>query len=87
MQCCSKSQYPNRNLPFEHGSLLKSSVGSNREIQTSSKYHFYQRTNKRQTKFSFHFVSLQEALKEVALLSDKKASQASDIPVKIIKEN
>ena len=38
-------------------------------------------------KFSFHFVTLEETLKEVALLSDKKASQASDIPVKIIKEN
>ena len=38
-------------------------------------------------KFSFHFVTLEEALKEVALLSNKKASQASDIPVKIIKEN
>ena len=38
-------------------------------------------------KFSFHFVTLEETLKDVALLSDKKASQASDIPVKIIKEN
>ena len=38
-------------------------------------------------KFSFHFVTLEETLKEVALLSEKKASQASDIPVKIIKEN
>ena len=38
-------------------------------------------------KFSFHLVTLEETLKEVALLSDKKASQASDIPVKIIKEN
>ena len=37
-------------------------------------------------KFSFHFVTLGETLKEVALLSDRKASQASDIPVKIIKE-
>ena len=38
-------------------------------------------------KFSFHLVTLEETFKEVALLSDKKASQASDIPVKIIKEN
>ena len=38
-------------------------------------------------KFSFHLVTLEETLKEVALLSNKKASQASDIPVKIIKEN
>ena len=36
-------------------------------------------------KFIFHFVTLEEALKEVALLSDKKASQASNIPVKVIK--
>ena len=38
-------------------------------------------------KFTFHFVTLEETLKEVALLSNKKASQASNIPVKIIKEN
>ena len=36
-------------------------------------------------KFSFHFVTLEENLEEVSLLSDKKASQASDIPVKIKK--
>ena len=42
---------------------------------------------KGQPKFSFHFVTLEEILKEVALLSDKKASEASDISVKIIKEN
>ena len=39
------------------------------------------------TKFSFNFVTLEETLKEVALLSRKKASQVSDIPVKIFKEN
>ena len=38
-------------------------------------------------KFSFHLVTLEETFKEVALLSDKKASQTSDIRVKIIKEN
>ena len=38
-------------------------------------------------KLSFHFVTLEETLKGVALLSDKKASQAADIPFKIIKEN
>ena len=38
---------------------------------------------KDQPKFSFHFVTLEETLKEVA----KKASQASDGPIKIIKEN
>ena len=42
---------------------------------------------KDQPKLSFHFVTLEETLKEVALLSDKKASQTSDIPIKIIKEN
>ena len=42
---------------------------------------------KRLPKCSFHFVTLEETLKEVALLSDKKASQPLDIPVKIIKEN
>ena len=38
-------------------------------------------------KFSFHYVTSGETFKEVPLLSDKKASQASDIPVKIIKEH
>ena len=38
-------------------------------------------------KFSIHFVTLEEILKEVALLSDKKASQASNNSVKISKEN
>ena len=38
-------------------------------------------------KFSFQLVTLEKTPKEVALLRDKKASQASDIPVKIIKEN
>ena len=37
-------------------------------------------------KFNFHFVTLEETLKEVSLLNDKNASQASDIPVRIIKE-
>ena len=36
---------------------------------------------KGQPKFSFHFVTLEETLKKVALLCDKKASEASDIPV------
>ena len=38
---------------------------------------------KGQHKFSFHIAILEETLKEVALLSDKKVSQPSDIPVKI----
>ena len=37
--------------------------------------------------FSFEFVSLEETIKEVNKLSIKKAFQALDIPVKIIKEN
>ena len=37
-------------------------------------------------KFSFHFVTLEETFKEAALLSDKKVSQASYIPVKMIKK-
>ena len=44
-------------------------------------------TEKDLPKFSFHFVTSEETRKEAALLSDKKASQASDIPVKIIKES
>ena len=42
---------------------------------------------KGQPKFSSHFVTLEGTLTDVALLSDKKASQTSDIPVKIIEEN
>ena len=42
---------------------------------------------KGQLKFSFHFVASEETIKEVTLLSDKKASQASDIPVKKPKKN
>ena len=38
-------------------------------------------------KFSFRFVSLNETLNRVNKLNCKKASQATDIPVKIIKEN
>ena len=38
-------------------------------------------------KFSFSFVSLNEILNGVDKLNRKKASQATDIPVKIIKEN
>ena len=42
---------------------------------------------KKLPKFSFHLVTSEETLKEVAFLSEKKASRASDIPVKIIREN
>ena len=44
-------------------------------------------TEKGLPNFTFHFVTLEETFKGVVLLSDKKACQASDIPVKIIKEN
>ena len=60
------------------------------EYKTSSKYHLCQRKQIRkrsQSKFSFHFVTLEQTMEEVTLLSDKKASRNSDIPVKIIKEN
>ena len=39
------------------------------------------------TKFSFRFVFLNETLDEVNKLNPKKGSQATDIQVKIIKEN
>ena len=41
----------------------------------------------RRPSFAFAFVSSEETIKEVNKLSIKKASQALDIPVKIIKEN
>ena len=52
-------------------------------MQTSSKYRFYQwkTREKDQPKFSFHFVTLDKTIKEIAFLSDKKYSQASDILV------
>ena len=39
------------------------------------------------SKFSFRFVSLNKTLNVVDKLNRKKASQATDMPVKIIKEN
>ena len=38
-------------------------------------------------KSSFHFATLKETIKQVALKSNKRASEASDIPVEIVKEN
>ena len=38
-------------------------------------------TEKGQSKFIFHFVTLEKSIKEVALLSDNKAFQASVIPI------
>ena len=88
-QCCSQYQYHKGKLYVEHGSLL------NPVLAVVEKYKHHQSIisiNKKMRekglpKFSFHLVTLEETFKEVALLSDKKASQASDIPVKIIKEN
>ena len=68
---------------FNTDLCIKSSIDSSREIQASHK----KMREKGQPKFSSNFVTLEETLKEVALLSDKKASQASDIPLKVIKEN
>ena len=70
-QCCPKSENPKRKLPVNQKSLHISSTGSNREIQTLSKYHLYQRKmrEKDHSKFSLHFVTLEETIKKVALLS------------------
>ena len=67
---------------------ILSLVEQNFSIQTFGfKLSFENSVDKRirekgQPKFSFHFVTLEEPLKEVALFSDKEASQASDIFVK-----
>ena len=39
------------------------------------------------SRFAFEFVSLKEAIKEVKILSTKKAFQTLHITIKIIKEN
>ena len=44
-------------------------------------------TSMENPKFSFRLVSLNKTLDGVNKLKPKKASQATDIPVKIIKEN
>ena len=84
----------NFNIPREN-SILNTDPYINPVLTIVEKYKHYQSIisinkkmrEKGQPKFSFHFVTLEETLKEVALLHDKKASQTSDIPVKIIKEN
>ena len=38
-------------------------------------------------KFAFSFISLNEIFERVSKLNPKRASQATDVPVKIIKEN
>ena len=84
----------NLNIPREN-SMLNADLCINPVLVVVEKYKHHQSiisVNKKirekdLPKFSFHFVTLEEAIKEVALLSDKKTSQASDIPVKMIKEN
>ena len=84
----------NLNIPRDN-STLNTDLSIHPVLAVVEEYKHHQSIisiNKKMTekglpKFSFHFVNSEETLKEVALLSDKKASQASDIPVKIIKEN
>ena len=78
------SIYPKRMLPVKHGSLCINPVLE--AIQKCKHQHFriFLQQNilgKDQSKFDFHFITLGETIKEVALL---RASQVSDIPVEII---
>ena len=74
--------------------MLNTDLCINPVLKVVEKYKHHQTiisTNKKMREkgvpeFSFHFVTLEETLKDIALLSDKKASQAPGIPVKIIKE-
>ena len=83
----------NLNIPSEN--FINTDLCINPVLEIIEKYKHHQNIisihkkmrEKVLPKFSFHLVTLEETFKEVALLSDKKASQASDIPVKIIKEN
>ena len=82
------------NIPSQN-SMLNTDICINPVLAVVKKYKHHQSIisiikimrEKGQPKFSFHFVTSEETLKEVPFLSDKKASQASDIPFKIIKEN
>ena len=84
----------NLNIPREN-SMLNTNICLNPVLAVVEKYKHHQSIisinkkmrEKGRPKFSFHFVTLDEALKEIALLRNNKASQASDVPVKIIKEN
>ena len=77
----------NLNISRE-SSMLNTDLCINPVLKVVEKYKHYQSIisihkkmrEKILPKFSFHFVTLEQTLKEVALLSDKKASQASDIP-------
>ena len=83
----------NLNIPREN--FINTDLCINPVLEIIEKYKRHQSIisinkkmrEKRLPKFSFYLVTLEETFKEVALLNDKKASQASDIPVKIIKEN
>ena len=65
----------------------------NRTIRTILKYRNHpsiltiRERRKAQINFCFKEVSIEEIQKEILNLNDKKASQNSDIPTKIIKEN
>ena len=88
---CLSSVVQNLNIPRENS--INTDLCINPVLEIIEKYKHHQSIisiNKKMRekglpKFSFHFVTLEETLKEVALLSDKKASQASNIPVKVIK--
>ena len=75
--------------------MLNTDLCINPVLEVAEKYKHHQSIiciNKKMRekglpKFSFHFVTLEETLNKVTLLSNKKALQASDIPVKVIKEN
>ena len=54
------------------------------EIKKFKDHQYPQRNNK---KFSFHFITLNDSLKELDKLEPKNAIQATDISTKIIKEN
>ena len=91
---CIINVVQNLNIPKEN-SILNTDLSKNPVLAVVEKYKHHQfiisinekMREKGQPKFSFYFVSLEETFKKVALLSDKKSSQASDIPVKIIKKN
>ena len=79
----------NLNIPKEN-SMLNTNLCINPVLAVVEKYKHHQSIisiNKKMRekglpKFSFHFVTLEETLKEVALLSDKKASQPLHVLLK-----
>ena len=53
----------------------------------SSKYHHDKEQGKNDQSFSFGTVAYEDVLKKVKTLDTAKASQQSDIPTKILKQN